>query len=62
MKQRTEQTYRALIAYGFSAYKALEIVIDAQRGDRHALMVVEVVTDMQAKADAVVEAILANAR
>jgi hypothetical protein len=31
------RTYRALTTYGFSAMKALEIVVDARRGNRHAL-------------------------
>lgn len=38
MKKRHERTYLALIKIGFSASKALEIVIDAQRGFGPALM------------------------
>jgi hypothetical protein len=44
MKQRHHRTYRALIIFGFSAFKALEIIIDAQRGNRHALMVAKAAT------------------
>lgn len=43
MKQKHRRTYRALTAYGFSAAKALEIVIDAQRGDKFALLMCKTV-------------------
>ncbi len=37
MERRHTRTYEALKAFGFSAFKALEIVIDAQRGDHVAI-------------------------
>lgn len=37
MKTRHRRIYRALTHYGFSAWLALEIVIDAERGVPHAL-------------------------
>jgi Fe2+ transport system protein FeoA len=36
---RHRLSYRALMKFGFSAYKALEIVIDAGRGDPAALRI-----------------------
>ena len=33
---------RGLKAYGFSAFKAAEITLDAARGDKHAMMAVRV--------------------
>lgn len=32
------RTYRALTTFGFSAMKALEIVVDARRGNKHAIV------------------------
>lgn len=37
----TSSDYEALKAYGFSPAKAAEIVLDAKRGDRHAIIVVD---------------------
>ncbi len=41
MKHR--KTYAALKEYGFSAYKTLEIILDASRGDEHALLLAKTV-------------------
>ena len=38
MKKRHLRSYHALIEIGFSAHTALAIIIDAQRGNRSALM------------------------
>lgn len=46
MKPRHKKTYEALKAYGFSPFKAAEIVLDAQRGGaygHHALVFVKLV-------------------
>lgn len=40
MKKCTRRIYKFLKMYGFSATKALEICIDARRGDRHAILIV----------------------
>lgn len=37
---RHKRAYEALKAYGFSAFKALEITLDASRGDPFALNIV----------------------
>jgi hypothetical protein len=37
---RHPRIYAALKAFGFSAFKAAEIMLDAERGDKYALSVV----------------------
>lgn len=45
---RHRRTYHALVEYGFSASNALDIVIHAQRGDAHALLLCKTVLSIVA--------------
>lgn len=47
MKKYTGHVYKMLVRYGFSGFKALEICVDARRGDPYAMSLVRYIFSMR---------------